>query len=74
MIQQDEKEEQASDKDLLVAAQFLWHTTQLKRAGQLIQKVLENNPNNLPAIAIKGWIYMSTPKEELHQKGFMFFE
>lgn len=57
-----------------MAAQFLWHTTQLKRAGQIIQKVLENNPNNLPAIAVKGWIYMSTPKEELHQKGFMFFE
>jgi hypothetical protein len=36
--------------------------------------VLENNPANLNATAIKGWVYLSTPKEELHTKGFMFFQ
>jgi hypothetical protein len=44
----------------------------LKRAGQIIQKVLEQNPAHLNALAIKGWLYLTTPKEDLHQKGFMF--
>jgi len=30
----DNKEEMASDKDLIVAATFLWHNNQFKRAGQ----------------------------------------
>jgi tetratricopeptide repeat protein 21B len=29
----ENKEEMASDKDLLQAATFLWHTSQFKRAG-----------------------------------------
>ena len=33
VLQLDEREEQASDKDLLAAATFLWHVAQLKRAG-----------------------------------------
>ena len=39
----DEKESMASDKDLLCAAAFLWHTQQFKKANQAVQKVLENN-------------------------------
>ena len=37
----DEREENASDKDLICCASFLWHTQQLKRAGQIINRVLE---------------------------------
>jgi len=55
----------AADKDLITAATFLWHTGQIKRAGQVVQKVLEQNPNNLSALSVKGWIYLSAPKEEL---------
>lgn len=58
MIQLDEREEQASDKDLIAAATFLWHTQQLKRAGQIVQKIMELNPGNLNALALKGWIYI----------------
>ena len=64
----------ASDKDLITAATFLWHTQQFKRAGQLAQKVLDNNSSSLAAITLKGWIYLSTPKEELQQKSLQFFE
>ena len=35
-------EETASDKDLLCAATFLWHSQQFKRAGQYCQKIIEN--------------------------------
>lgn len=36
VLQLEDREEQASDKDLLCAATFSWHTAQLKRAGQFI--------------------------------------
>ena len=37
-------------------------------------KVLENNPGNLSAKSLKGWIYLNAPKEELQQKGLQFLE
>lgn len=55
----------ASDRDLLTAATFLWHTLQFKRAGQVVQKLLDNNNTSLTAQTLKGWIYLSAPKEEL---------
>jgi hypothetical protein len=36
--------------------------------------VLDGNPNNLSALTIKGWIYLSTPKPELQEKSLTFFE
>jgi hypothetical protein len=39
----------ASDKDLITAATFLWHTSQFKKAGQVVQKVIDNNPSSLAA-------------------------
>jgi hypothetical protein len=35
-LQLDEREENASDKDLICTATFLWHTQQLKKAGQVV--------------------------------------
>ncbi len=64
----------ASDKDLLTAATFLWHTSQLKKAGQVVQKVIENNASSLGAHTLKGWIYLSAPKEEYQVKALQFFE
>jgi len=32
-LEMDNREEMASDKDLFVAASFLWHIQQFKRAG-----------------------------------------
>ena len=64
----------ASDKDLITAATFLWHTSQFKRAGQVVQKVLDNNSNSLAAQTIKGWIFLSAPKEEYHAKALTLFE
>lgn len=64
----------ASDKDLITAATFLWHTQQFKKAGQVVQKVMDNNANSLAAQTIKGWIYLSAPKEEYQQKSLQFFE
>lgn len=69
VLQMDEREEVASDRDLMCAATFLWHTAQLKKAGQIIQKIIENNSNNaLQAQCIKGWIYLSSTKEDLQMK------
>lgn len=65
----------ASDKDLICTATFLWHTNQLKRAGQITQKLIDANSNNsTQAQCIKGWIYLSSTKEELQQKSFQFFD
>jgi hypothetical protein len=44
-LQLEEREEMASDRDLMAAATFLWHTQQLKRAGQIVQKLIEANSN-----------------------------
>ncbi len=55
----------ASDKDLLTASTFLQHTSQVKKAAALVSKVIENNAGNLSAKALKGWIYLSAPKEEI---------
>jgi tetratricopeptide (TPR) repeat protein len=74
VLQLDEREEQASDKDLLAAATFLWHVAQLKRAGQIVQKIMEISPGNLNALALKGWIYLSAQKEDLQQKALGYFE
>jgi hypothetical protein len=61
----DDREEQAADKDLICAASFLWHTQQFKKAGQVVSKVIEANPSSLSAITLKGWIYLSAPKDEV---------
>lgn len=45
----DEKESMASDRDLLTAGTFLWHTQQFKRAGTVVQKLLDNNGTSLTA-------------------------
>jgi tetratricopeptide repeat protein 21B len=45
----DEKESMASDRDLLSAGTFLWHTQQFKRAGTVVQKLLDNNGKSLTA-------------------------
>ena len=42
----DNREETASDKDLSVAASFLWHNQQFKRAGQYTQKIIDNTGGN----------------------------
>ena len=70
----DEREEMANDRDLITAASFMWHTVAFKRAGQVINKCLENNSANLGAQAIRGWIYLATMKEDLQQKAMAFFE
>jgi len=35
---------------------------------------MDNNANSLAAQTIKGWIYLSAPKEEYQQKSLQFFE
>ena len=61
----DEKESMASDRDLPTAGTFMWHTQQFKRGGQVVQRLLDNNAGSLTAQTLKGWIYLSAPKEEL---------
>tara|TARA_B110000285_G_C15081688_1_gene593863 strand:- start:987 stop:1625 length:639 start_codon:yes stop_codon:yes gene_type:complete len=71
----DNREEMASDKDLYVAATFLYHINQFKRAGVYTQKILDNTAGgNQNSICLKGWIYLSTPKEENQKKSQQFFE
>jgi hypothetical protein len=36
----------ASDKDLICAAAFLWHTNQLKKGGQIVQKLIDSQSNS----------------------------
>ena len=67
-------EQQASDKDLLNAALFFLHVNELKRASKTIQKVIDSNPNNQNAVAVKGWIYLNAPKEEYVEKSLEIFE
>lgn len=38
----EEREERATDKDLHVAATFLWHCQQFKRASQYCQTLIDN--------------------------------
>lgn len=61
----DEREEMANDRDLITAASFLQFNNQFKKAGQIINKCLESNSANLNAQAVRGWIYLSTMKEDL---------
>lgn len=70
----DEREEMANDRDLITAASFLQHISQFKKAGQIISRCLEQNSANLGAQAVRGWIYLSTMKEDLLNKAFAFFE
>lgn len=67
-------ESQASDKDLMNAALFFLHVNELKRASKTIQKVIDSNPNNLNAVAVKGWVYLSAPKEEYVNKAVEIFD
>lgn len=45
VLQMEDREESASDRDLMCAATFLWHTQQLKRAGQIVQKLIDSGAN-----------------------------
>lgn len=74
-LEMDNREEMASDKDLFVAASFLWHIQQFKRAGQYCQKIIDaTGGGNANSICLKGWIFLSTPKEELQLKSLQYFE
>lgn len=64
----------ASDKDLINAALFYLHINELKRASQTVMSVIDSNPSNLNAIAIKGWIYLSAPKSEYVEKALQIFD
>jgi tetratricopeptide repeat protein 21B len=64
----------ASDKDLLNASLFFLHINELKRASQTITGVIDSNPSNINAIAIKGWIYLAAPKPEYMEKALQIFE
>lgn len=70
----DGREDRATDRDLSTATTFLWHCQQFKRAGQLCQKIIDNTASSQNSICLKGWIYLSTPKEELQLKSQSFFE
>lgn len=59
---------------MICTATFLWHTAQLKRAGQIVNKVIENNQGSLTATTLKGWVYFGTGKEDLQQKALAYFE
>jgi len=67
-LELDSREEMASDKDLMVAATFLWHCQQFKRAGQYTQKIIDNTGGSQNSVCLKGWIFLSAPKEELQMK------
>jgi hypothetical protein len=54
----EDAEAQASDKDLMNAATFFMYTNELKKASNAVQKVIDNNPSNLNALTLKGWIYL----------------
>ena len=73
-VEIDTREEMASDKDLTLAASFLWHCQQFKRAGQYCQKVIDNTGGSQNSVCLKGWIFLSTPKEELQLKSLQYFE
>jgi tetratricopeptide repeat protein 21B len=73
-LEMDNREEMASDRDLSTATTFLWHCQQFKRAGQLCQKIIDNTGGNPNSVCLKGWIYLSTPKEELQMKSVSFFD
>ena len=64
----------ASDKDLLNAALFFLHINELKRASQTVMSVIDSNPSNVNAIAIKGWIYLDAPKPDYVEKSLQIFE
>lgn len=64
----------ASDKDLLNASLFFLHINELKRASQTITGVIDSNPSNINAIAIKGWVYLAAPKLEYVEKALQIFE
>ena len=70
----DNREDMASDKDLITAASFLWHCQQFKRAGQYCQKIIDNTGGSQSSVCLKGWIFLSAPKEELQLKSLQFFE
>ena len=64
----------ASDRDLLNASIFYLHINELKRASQTVMGVIEANPSNLNAIAIKGWIYLAAPKADYVEKALQIFD
>mmetsp|Transcript_25701 Transcript_25701/g.29561 ORF Transcript_25701/g.29561 Transcript_25701/m.29561 type:complete len:292 (+) Transcript_25701:99-974(+) len=67
-------ESSASDRDLINAALFFLHISELKRASQTIMSVIDSNPSNLNAIAIKGWVYLAAPKSEYVEKALQIFD
>ena len=73
-MSEDYAEETASDRDHLNASIFYFHINELKRASQTVMGVIKANPSNLNAIAIKGWIYLATPKADYVEKALQIFD
>jgi len=73
-VDMDNREEMASDKDLYTAACFLWHISQFRRASTYLQKIIDNTGGHQNSSCIKGWIFLSAPKEELHAKSATHFD
>ena len=71
---QENAQSTASDKDLLNASLFYLHINELKRASQTVMGVIDSNPSNLNAVAIKGWVYLAAPKAEYIDKALQIFD
>ena len=61
----ESREEVAGDRDMMAAATFLWHCQKYKQAGQLVQKILDATGGSQNAVCLKGWIFLSSPKDEV---------
>lgn len=71
---QENAQNTASDRDLINTALFYLHINELKRASQTIMGVIDSNPSNLNAIALKGWIYLAAPKSDYVEKALQIFD
>eukprot|EP00742_Colponemidia_sp_Colp-10_P005614 GILJ01006001.1.p1 GENE.GILJ01006001.1~~GILJ01006001.1.p1 ORF type:complete len:1335 (+),score=250.67 GILJ01006001.1:335-4006(+) len=70
----EEDERQATDRALLLAAAFYWHTDDSKNARRLSQQCLDANGNNVTALAIRGWVDLTCGKETLAAKANQYFD
>eukprot|EP00466_Bigelowiella_natans_P009128 jgi/Bigna1/87657/estExt_fgenesh1_pg.C_220193 len=60
-------------KGLLIASRFFWHTGKEKQAKMCVEKVIAKNRRNLDALALFGWICMTSDNPRQVKRSVTFF-
>ncbi len=68
-----ERSRNSNAAGLLVASRYFWHTDKAKQSRMCVEKVIQSDRRNPHALALYGWVCLSSGNDRQVQKSVQFF-